>query len=224
MKRTKKASYFLFGVITTLLLVNMVVPALAIGLEKLISVSTGVNIYADGVKLDPKDANGNPVDVFIYNGTTYLPVRAVSDALGVPVQWDGNTRSVYLGTQPGTKQYLLTVCPPYQTSGFNNLTTVTMAGEKYANCCSIRGKGFALFNLNGQYNTLSFDVGHIDGVAMSGCEFNIYLDGVLALSVDLTGEMLPEHYEIPLNGALQMKFEEASRYGGYYGIANIEIE
>ena len=85
MKRTKKASYFLFGVLTTLLLVNMVVPALAIGLEKLISVSTGVNIYADGVKLDPKDANGNPVDVFIYNGTTYLPVRAVSDALGVPV-------------------------------------------------------------------------------------------------------------------------------------------
>ena len=81
-----------------------------------------------------------------------------------------------------------------------------------------------MFNLNGQYNTLSFDVGHIDGVAMSGCEFNIYLDGVLALSVDLTGEMLPEHYEIPLNGALQMKFEEASRYGGYYGIANIEIE
>ena len=80
MKRTKKASYFLFGVLTTLLLVNMVVPALAIGLEKLISVSTGVNIYADGVKLDPKDANGNPVDVFIYNGTTYLPVRAVSDA------------------------------------------------------------------------------------------------------------------------------------------------
>ena len=132
MKRTKKASYFLFGVLTTLLLVNMVVPALAIGLEKLISVSTGVNIYADGVKLDPKDANGNPVDVFIYNGTTYLPVRAVSDALGVPVQWDGNTRSVYLGTQPGTKQYLLTVCPPYQTSGFNNLTTVTPIAVPFA--------------------------------------------------------------------------------------------
>jgi len=60
-------------------------------------VTTGVNIFIDDVKLNPKDVNGNPVEAFIYNGTTYLPVRAISEALNVAVFWDGKTRSVYLG-------------------------------------------------------------------------------------------------------------------------------
>lgn len=91
MKHTKKTASFLSGMLTALLLVGMVTPALASGLSKRIEVSSGVSIYVDDVKLNPRDANGNPVEVFIYNGTTYLPVRAVSEALEVPVQWDGST-------------------------------------------------------------------------------------------------------------------------------------
>lgn len=87
---------FLTGVLTTLLVLGLAVPALAVA-TKTIDVSTGVNIYIDDVKLNPTDAAGNPVDVFIYNGTTYLPVRAVSEALGKVVQWDGATQSVYIG-------------------------------------------------------------------------------------------------------------------------------
>jgi uncharacterized secreted protein with C-terminal beta-propeller domain len=52
-----------------------------------------VNIYVDDVKLEPKDANGNPVEACVYNGTTYLPVRAVGEAYGKVVQWDGSTQS-----------------------------------------------------------------------------------------------------------------------------------
>ena len=89
--------------LTTLLLVSMITPALAAGLSKYIEVSTGVSVYVDDVKLDPRDANGNPVEVFIYNGTTYLPVRAVSNSLGIPIQWDGSTRSVYVGQHTGDK-------------------------------------------------------------------------------------------------------------------------
>lgn len=64
---------------------------------KNVTIYPGVNIYINDKKLEPKDANGNPVEVFAYNGTTYLPVRAVSEALGQPVQWDGGTSSVYIG-------------------------------------------------------------------------------------------------------------------------------
>ena len=33
-----------------------------------------IEIVVDGQKIEPKDANGNAVQPFIYNGTTYLPV------------------------------------------------------------------------------------------------------------------------------------------------------
>jgi len=60
-------------------------------------VANGVKIVVDGKKLSPTDANGNKVEPMIYNGTTYLPVRAVANALGKAVYWDGPNYTVYLG-------------------------------------------------------------------------------------------------------------------------------
>lgn len=92
----KKIKYFILGIIFTLV-ITTAVPTLASSLTKTISILTGVSIYVDDVKLNPKDATGKPVEAFIHNGTTYLPVRAVADALGVGVVWEGPTKSVYLG-------------------------------------------------------------------------------------------------------------------------------
>lgn len=58
-----------------------------------------IKISLNGQEVLPKDANGNYVEPFIINGTTYLPVRAVANALGVNVDWDGNTNTVILSNQ-----------------------------------------------------------------------------------------------------------------------------
>lgn len=97
MKKQGKIKYFALGVASATLFGSVVVPAGAALLSKTIQVQTGVNIYVDDVKIDPKDANGNAVIPFIYNGTTYLPVRSVGSAVGKAVQWDSKTSSVYLG-------------------------------------------------------------------------------------------------------------------------------
>ena len=55
-----------------------------------------IGVTLDGEKLDLKDANGNTVEPFILNGTTYLPARAISSALGCSVSWDSSTSSVVL--------------------------------------------------------------------------------------------------------------------------------
>lgn len=62
-----------------------------------------IKIYIDGGEIVPKDANGNVVEPFTMNGTTYLPVRAISNALGKDVEWDGVTQSVYIGKKDQTK-------------------------------------------------------------------------------------------------------------------------
>ena len=75
----------------------MSMPFAAALTQKNITVGRGVTIYVDDRKINPGDANGNPVEPMLYNGTTYLPIRAVSAALNVPIAWDGTTSSAYLG-------------------------------------------------------------------------------------------------------------------------------
>ena len=62
-----------------------------------------VKIFIDGAEIVPKDANGNVVEPFILNGTTYLPVRAVANAFGKDVEWDGVNARVYIGKKDQTK-------------------------------------------------------------------------------------------------------------------------
>ncbi|MBR3059761.1 MAG: copper amine oxidase N-terminal domain-containing protein [Oscillospiraceae bacterium] len=101
----KKVRTFLVGFLSAVILMGLALPAIAAGSTVTWdSVFVGVNIVIDGEKLEPKDVNGNPVDAVIYKGTTYLPVRAVAEALGVAVNWDGDTRTVYLGDVPAKPQ------------------------------------------------------------------------------------------------------------------------
>lgn len=58
-----------------------------------------ISIVINGEKISPKDVAGNTVEPFIIDGTTYLPVRAISEALALYVQWDGNTNTVILSTK-----------------------------------------------------------------------------------------------------------------------------
>lgn len=75
-----------------------------------------INVFVGGEKLEPKDANGNSVEPFIYNGTTYLPARAIGESLGKRVEWDERNRNVHIGYKPyeEPKQDIVT--------GFRNLT------------------------------------------------------------------------------------------------------
>ncbi len=55
-----------------------------------------IKIKLNGSEVIPKDANGNIVEPFLINGTTYLPVRAVGEAMGLNVDWDGETSTILL--------------------------------------------------------------------------------------------------------------------------------
>ena len=65
----------------------------------------GVKIVLDGKEFICTDANGAVVHPMIYNGTTYIPVRAVSSAFGKAVYWDGEEQTVYLGNINGKLEH-----------------------------------------------------------------------------------------------------------------------
>lgn len=56
-----------------------------------------VKIQLNGELWQPKDQAGNVQYPITYNGSTYLPVRAVGEALGVEIGWDGATKTVIIG-------------------------------------------------------------------------------------------------------------------------------
>ncbi|MDR6549575.1 peptidylprolyl isomerase [Paenibacillus qinlingensis] len=49
----------------------------------------------DGVEKTPTDSKG-----FIYEGTTYVPLRFMSDSLGKKVAWDDETSTIWIGNNP----------------------------------------------------------------------------------------------------------------------------
>ncbi len=201
-----------------------------------------IEIYVDGQKVDPKDANGQTVQPFIYNGTTYLPVRAVGNAIGKDVAWDGVEKVVYLGTKPGDADNWLNVCAPYQVTNWEKYTLAdnqyfVMSGNKYSNGFVSRTKGSsedrksqALFNLNGRFNNFEFLIGHIDGTEAQSITIDIYLDGLIAYTGTVNSDDLVKKISIPLNGALQMKIEIKGgkiqnfvHYTAEYGISEVKF-
>lgn len=95
MEYTKKVKYVICGILMGIMLTSVVSFAYESYIKQ-IEVSTGVKIYINNDALIPVDVNGNEVDVFLYGGTTYLPVRSIATAFDKEIYWDNDSRSVYI--------------------------------------------------------------------------------------------------------------------------------
>ncbi len=200
-----------------------------------------IKIYVDGIMIDPKDASGEKIEPFIYNGTTYLPVRAVGEAFGKKVDWDGETKSVYIGEKPGEKTYLIDVCPAYKYNNcdfFNsaNGKSFLMGGHKYTNGFTLNNWGWncgeVYFNLNAQYKTVTFDMGPIDGTNYSitnarssrgDTVVSIYVDDKLLADYTLKNGDLPQKITLPVNYGMKLRITHDVRDGSV-GFGNIIAE
>lgn len=91
----KNRKSFFAGMLTMALLFSLVVSASAVyaNVTKTLSYQD-IKVTLNGERLDLRDANGKAVDPFIIDGTTYLPVRAVAESLGLVVVWDGSSKTV----------------------------------------------------------------------------------------------------------------------------------
>ncbi|NLW26567.1 stalk domain-containing protein, partial [Acetivibrio saccincola] len=95
-----------------------------------------------------KDGSGNPVYPIVYNGTTYLPVRAISDMMGIPVDWDASTKTVILGTEEKPPKSVLSF--EGKTSDYSSKVTdkasLTVKGANGADIVYNDGVSFRIWN------------------------------------------------------------------------------
>lgn len=219
--------------------------ATALAETKTIDVTTDdITIMVDGKEINITDSYGAAAEPFIYNGQVYVPLDNLADVLNKSYQWDGASKTAYMGVAPGEKQYMVDVNMPYEYDDDNvkfytlgNGKSFSMANQSYTNGMSMglpyyaKHESYALFNLNGEYETMTMKVGHIDGTPMYDGVLSVYLDGKLAQEIKVKAEELPQNVVIPLNHALSMKLtfvETTKRYDGtvkmVYGLADMILE
>lgn len=214
MKRRQKAGWFLSGVAAAVLAASLTSPALAALAAKTIQVYTGVDIYVDDVKLEPTNVNGNPVEVFVYNGTTYLPIRAVGEALGKTVQWDPKTNSAYLGKHTGEKPAVWLQDLDYFTGdeldirdtrkdNLGNTRYEVIVNQKFFSNIDLDN----VYLINGQYSSITgtFFQRYEHRSDKGTSSLKIYGDNQLLYSAELSAGMEPIDFNVDLTGVLKLR-------------------
>lgn len=191
------------------------------------AVYNNIKIVVDGKEIHP---NSEP---FISNGTTYLPVRAVSEALGKEVTWDGPNYTVYIGNMKGqldTPSLLLSDADNIG-HGFSKVSSSKLTdnyGNTYSEALSAGWYGHTYtFEtlLNMKYKKFKATLYVPKGVSSNGTKkIIIKTDGkIVYTSPEITKTSRPIDVDIDITGCNEFTIEATGDYdlgcigdGGFY--------
>lgn len=221
---------FVIGSACTAVLATSVVGFASGGVTKTIEAFyNNVKLVVDGRPVSlGNDLSGNKIEPFIYKGTTYLPVRAVGEALNKKVDWDGETQTVYIGEIPGQSagegRYITEVLEGVMTNGktfsLKDKEKLTMGGKTYnTGFRTHRNDMFIYFNLDSQYKQVEGDIGAAVAVNET-MDVNILLDGKIHDTVTVSGNKASQKFTIPVSGVNELRFQVVDRFTPIFGNIN----
>lgn len=100
-------------------------------------------------------------------------------------------------------------------NGESSLITFSMGGVKYneglimhsTNSMLVKNLAYASFNLDGQYDAISFVAGHISNSNVyENDQLEIYADGELIKTIELKFHLIPQEYVIDVTGCHHLEF------------------
>lgn len=181
----------------------------------------GIKLVVDGREVVMgNDMAGNKIEPFAYEGTTYLPVRAITEALGKTVQWDEATNTVFIGDgeitpAQGSAVDLLEITSPFSIDHASVKSNYSLAAVEYKNAINFKSylykQGHANFNLEGKYTNLTAKLGSDqEGTTI---RFDFIADGRLLQSYDVISGQLPIDVNLNVSGVrlLEIKYEVTSK-------------
>mgnify|MGYP003269868586 FL=1 len=173
------------GLILTVLIAALCVTATATS-KRSIQVEDGIGITLNGARFTPRDANGKQVSAFLYNGTTYVPVRAISEAMGMDVSFNSATRTVVLTTADRTasQQGASSASGNYITVERAKQIALNNAGVKEANAVFLRA------NLDWDDGRMQYEVEFYSG----NTEYDYDIDAVTGAILSSDREL--ENFQI----------------------------
>lgn len=189
--------------------------------------SNGVKLFVDNEEQKLYDANGTEVKPFIKDGTTYVPLRGVSKVLGYPVEWEGQTKSVYVWKDDVSPNGVtMDFLRPYEiqhSTGWASFNAgyesdggrVEIDGEYYTNVLS-GWWGSALFNLDGKYDTLTCVLGPTANLNDEKT-VTFIVDGKIVETIVIEPNSFSKEINIDLQKGLQLKI----MIDGYVGLGDI---
>ena len=177
-----------------------------------------ITIKLEGEAQTFLDAKGNRVYPITYEGSTYLPVRAVAGLAGLEVNWDQATRTVELGQSKGVD--LIDTYKIYHSDSKGGPSahagqvqtadgkTKDISGVNYSHYLHF-GNGWSdkietsvAFNLGGKHDTLTFKY-----YATADATLTVQGDnGAVLGEYTITGGAVAQTVTIPLFKTSELKF------------------
>ena len=149
---------FVMGALAATMVTTTVVPAAASSLKNINVAMGGIKVYVDGNLKVLKDAKGNTIEPLIYDGSTYLPLRACVGLLSdKELAWDGKIESVYIGKKlnAGQKSIPIHELNVYEYWGpeTGKSAYYYLFKEKYT-CSNLFEGNSAIYKLDSKYGEL----------------------------------------------------------------------
>lgn len=177
----------------------------------------------DGTEKRPSEGQG-----FIYEGTTYVPLRFIGEALGKEVTWESETETIWIGKKEGQSKYLSDIDYARKDGEAKNSTSFNewqnpkglkfkIAGQEFYKGIGVilddyqygtDSKGSIDYNLNGQYKKLTGKLGVDDYTKNSDNQGTvvIYGDGKeLFRKSGLKGGNTASNFEVDVQGVLKLQ-------------------
>lgn len=164
-------------------------------------------LIEDALKIVPDSVKLNESKRVIENS---LPVNMLEKVAAY--QSGGNTYKEYDAYRTGATEYFC------------------MGGKKYTNGMTFNADinifndvSWAVYNLEGKYSSLEFDLGHVDGTDLGRETFlEVFYDGQLTDEISVTPDMLPKHIILNLEGVKQLKLQvhASGNDGPLYGLGD----
>jgi hypothetical protein len=190
------------------------------------TITYGVSVVIHGQPLHLTGDNR----AFTMGGTTFLPLRAVSEALDIPVDFNPATHTVYLGNRFAGQRQLLNQAAPFHDSSAEVRTpaSVQLGGSTFQNVITYTSNTFGAsatrftyHNLNGQFRMLTGHVGRVDGSVMINATLNIYGDGQLLATHSLNANDLPVPISVFVEGVRLLRVEVVMPGSGVGGASGV---